>query len=50
MMHIIEMSSDALKYVPNSIKIGLAIQKLIGGIHLHPHRHTNTHTDNNVIS
>jgi hypothetical protein len=39
------MGSGAV-YVPSFIKIGSGVQKLIRGIH----RHTNTHTDSNVIS
>jgi hypothetical protein len=38
------MGSGAVIYVPSFIKIGLGVQKLIGGIHTH------THTESNVIS
>jgi hypothetical protein len=34
----VEMDSGAMIYIPNFIKIGSAIQKMIGGIHIHAHR------------
>jgi hypothetical protein len=33
MKYAVEMGSDAMIYIPSFIKIGLGIQKLIGGIH-----------------
>jgi hypothetical protein len=33
------MGSGAVTYVPNFIKIGSGVQKLIGGIHRHTHTH-----------
>jgi hypothetical protein len=35
MKYAIEMGSGAMIYMPSFIKIGSAIQKLIGGIHKH---------------
>jgi hypothetical protein len=35
MKYAAEMSSGAMIYIPSLIKIGSAIQKLIGGIHRH---------------
>jgi hypothetical protein len=35
MKYAVEMGSGAMIYIPSSIKIGLAIQKLIVGIHKH---------------
>jgi hypothetical protein len=37
MKHAVEMGTGAMIYIPSFIKIGLGIQKLIGG----KHRHTN---------
>jgi hypothetical protein len=39
------MGSGVVIYVPSLIKIGLGVQKLMGG-----DAQTDTHTDNNVIS
>jgi hypothetical protein len=33
MKYAVEMGSGAMIYIPSFIKIGSAIQKLIGGIH-----------------
>jgi hypothetical protein len=41
-LYAIEMGSGAIIYIPDFIKIGSAIQKLIRGIHVH--------TDSIVIS
>jgi hypothetical protein len=38
--YVVEMGSGAVMHIPSFIKIGSAIQKLIGGIH----RHTDTQT------
>jgi hypothetical protein len=35
MKYAVEMGPGAMIYVPNFIKIGPAIQKLIGGVHRH---------------
>jgi hypothetical protein len=35
MKYDVEMCSGAMIYIPSFIKIGSAIQKLIGGIHRH---------------
>jgi hypothetical protein len=35
-----EMGSSAMIYIPSIIKIGLAIQKLMGRIHRHADIHT----------
>jgi hypothetical protein len=40
------MGSGDVIYVPSFMKIGSGVQKLTGGIH----RHTNTHTNSNMIS
>jgi hypothetical protein len=42
MKHAVETGSIAMKCIPESIRIGSDIQKLIGGIH--------RHTDSMVIS
>jgi hypothetical protein len=42
MKYSVEMGSDAMMYVPNFIKIGSGVQKLIGRIH--------RHTDSMVVS
>jgi hypothetical protein len=42
MKYAAEMGSGAMIYIPNSIKIGSGIEKLMGGIH--------RHTDSRVIS
>jgi hypothetical protein len=33
------MGSGAVIYIPNFIKIGSGVKKLIGGIHTHKHTH-----------
>jgi hypothetical protein len=39
MKHAVETCSGAMAYIPSFIKIGVAIQKLIGGdIHVQTHR------------
>jgi hypothetical protein len=35
MKYAVEMGSSAMIYTPSFIKIGSAIQKLMGGIHKH---------------
>jgi hypothetical protein len=35
MKNVVEMGSGAMIYIPSFIKIGSAIQKLIGGIQTH---------------
>jgi hypothetical protein len=40
MKHAVEMGSGAMIYIPNFIKIGSGIQKLIGGIDTQTHTHT----------
>jgi hypothetical protein len=35
MKYAVEMDSGAMIYVPGFIKTGSAIQKLIGGVHIH---------------
>jgi hypothetical protein len=37
-----EMRSGTLIYIASFIKIGSAIQRLIGGIHIHTHTHRHT--------
>jgi hypothetical protein len=46
MNYSIEMGSGSLIYIPRFIKIGSAIQKLIRGMHVDTH----THTDGKVNS
>jgi hypothetical protein len=42
---VVEMGLGAMIYIPSFIKIGSGIQKLIvRGIHIQPHRLTDTHT------
>jgi hypothetical protein len=54
MNYAVEMCSDALVYIPIFINISLNVQKLIGGMRIQTDtqtcRHTDTHTDRNVIS
>jgi hypothetical protein len=40
MNYAVEMGPGSLIYIPSLIKISLAIQKLIGGIHKQTHRDT----------
>jgi hypothetical protein len=35
MKYAVEMGSDAMVYIPNFIKTGSGIQKLVRGIHRH---------------
>jgi hypothetical protein len=42
MRYAVEMGSGAMLYIPNLIKIGSGIQKLLRGIH--------RHTDNMMIA
>jgi hypothetical protein len=37
-MKYVEMGSGGMIYIPSFIKIGLGIQKLIGGINIQTHR------------
>jgi Uri superfamily endonuclease len=46
MKYAVEMSSGAMIYIPNFIKIGSAIQKVMGRVQ----RHRHTHTQNMEIS
>jgi hypothetical protein len=38
MKYAVEMISGAMIYLPNSIKIGVDVQKLLKGIHTHTER------------
>jgi hypothetical protein len=38
MKYAVEMGSNAIIYIPDFIKIGSGIQKLLGGIHMQTHR------------
>jgi hypothetical protein len=42
MKYATEMGSDSMTYIPSFIKIGLDIQKLIGGIHAYGQHSDNT--------
>jgi hypothetical protein len=42
MNYAIEMGSDAVIFIPSSIKTGIAIQKLIARAHTQTHTHTHT--------
>jgi hypothetical protein len=49
-MYAVEMASCGMTYLSSFIKIGLAIQKLIRGIHMKTHRRTDTHTAGDLTS
>jgi hypothetical protein len=45
------MGSGAVIYIPNFIKIGSGVQKLIGeDTQAHNHKQTHTQTESNVMS
>jgi hypothetical protein len=43
MNYAVEISSGAMIYTPNFIKIGSGIQKVIGGVHIQTHRQKAIH-------